>query len=358
MALRTALTRRLSIDLPIVQAPMAGGSDTPELVAAVSGAGGIGFMGAAYLSPEQIAAFADAVRHRSRRPFGINLFAPTPVPPRPTQQAAACDAINAYHLELELEPPGLPDSLMLSFDEQVVAALECSPAAISFVFEIPAAEVLDSIKARNILLLGTATTVEEAMAWERAGADMVIAQGSEAGGHRSSFGAPFEVAMIGTMALVPQIVDAVSVPVLAAGGIMDGRGLAAALALGAAGVQMGTAFLTCDESGASEAYRRAVLTAREQDTRVTRAFSGRPARGIVNRMMGEVEELPDAILPFPWQNALTRPLRAAAAKNNREEFLSLWAGQGLRMAQRQSAGQCVLRIAAEAKAILAALGGG
>ena len=358
MPLRTALTRHLGIDLPIVQAPMAGGSDTPELVAAVGEAGGIGFMGAAYLSPEQISAFADAVRARSRRPFGINLFAPTPVPPRPANNASARNAIASYHLELDLTPPVLPDKLMLSFDQQVAAALDSGAAAISFIFEIPAAEVLDAIKARHILLLGTATTVEEAIAWERAGADMLIAQGGEAGGHRGSFLAPFEAGVIGTMALVPQIVDAVRVPVLAAGGIMDGRGLAAALALGAAGVQMGTAFLTCDEAGTSDAYRRAVLTAREQDTRVTRVFSGRPARGIVNRMMREVEELPDAILPFPWQNALTRPLRAAAAKRNREEFLSLWAGQGLRLAQRQTAVQRVAQIAADAKAILAALGGG
>jgi nitronate monooxygenase len=252
----------------------------------------------------------------------------------------------------------LPERLPLSFDQQVAAALDSGAAAISFIFEIPSAEVIEAAKARGILLLGTATTVEEAVAWERAGADMLIAQGGEAGGHRGSFLAPFDAGQIGTLALVPQVVDAVRLPVLAAGGIMDGRGLAAALALGAAGVQMGTAFLACDEAGASEAYRRAVLTAREQDTRVTRVFSGRPARGIVNRMLREVEDLPDAILPFPWQNALTRPLRAAAARHNREEFLSLWAGQGLRMAQRQSAGQLVARIAADAKSILAALGGG
>jgi nitronate monooxygenase len=154
--------------------------------------------------------------------------------------------------------------------------------------------------------------------------------------------------MVGTMALVPQIVDAVRVPVVASGGIMDGRGIAAALALGAGAVQMGTAFLTCDEAGAPEAYKKAVIDAREHETRLTRAFSGRPARGIVNRFMAEVESAgPAAILPFPLQNALTRPLRAAAAKQGRAEFLSLWAGQGLRMSRRQPAAALVERLSRE-----------
>jgi nitronate monooxygenase len=208
-----------------------------------------------------------------------------------------------------------------------------------------------------MMLMGTATTVEEAVLLERAGVDAVVLQGSEAGGHRGTFATSFEQGMVGTLALVPQAADAVKVPVVASGGIMDGRGIAAALALGAAGVQMGTAFLTCAEAGIPEAYKDAILAAREHQTRVTRAFSGRHARGIVNRFMTEVDrpEMADAILPFPLQNALTRPLREAAAKQGRAEFLSLWAGQGLRLARRQTAASLMARLAAETEAAIGRL---
>ena len=189
-----------------------------------------------------------------------------------------------------------------------------------------------------MFLIGTATTVEEAIALEKSGVDAIVAQGSEAGGHRGSFACDFASAMVGSISLVPQVVDAVGVPVIASGGIMDGRGIVAALALGASAVQMGTAFLTCHEAGIPDAYKQAILTAHEDQTRITRAFSGRPARGIVNRFMTEIEsDEHDVILSFPLQNALTRPLRTAAAKQGRAEFLSLWAGQGVRLSRRQSA---------------------
>ena len=208
-----------------------------------------------------------------------------------------------------------------------------------------------------MFLVGTATTVDEAVALERAGVDAVVAQGSEAGGHRGTFAGDFDASLVGTIALVPQVVDAVKVPVIASGGIMDGRGIAAALALGASAVQMGTAFLTCGEAGIPDAYKDAILKAREHETRLTRAFSGRPARGIVNRFMTEVEGTgaADAILPFPLQNALTRPLRSAAAKQGRPEFLSLWAGQGVRLARRESAGALVERLAHETDTVLRGL---
>jgi nitronate monooxygenase len=177
--------------------------------------------------------------------------------------------------------------------------------------------------------------------------DAIVTQGSEAGGHRSTFAGSFEAGLVGTIALVPQVVDAVTVPVIASGGIMDGRGIAAALALGASAVQMGTAFLTCHEAGIPEAYKEAILTAHEDETRITRAFSGRPARGIVNRFMTEIDSISETILPFPLQNALTRPLRSAAAKQGRAEFLSLWAGQAVRLARRQSAADLIARLVKE-----------
>jgi nitronate monooxygenase len=205
------------------------------------------------------------------------------------------------------------------------------------------------------VLAGTATTVDEAVALERAGVDVVVAQGSEAGGHRGTFDdAKADSSLVGTLALVPQIVDAVRVPVVASGGIMDGRGIAAALALGAGAAQLGTAFLTCDEAGVPDAYKQAILDAHEDETRVTRAFSGRAARGIVNGFMREIDAAGD-VLPFPLQNALTRPLRTAAATQGRAEFLSLWAGQGVRMARRQTAADLVAALVKETDDVITRL---
>ena len=354
MPLQTVLTQRLGLSHPIIQAPMAGGATTVDLVAAVCEAGALGFIGAAYLTPPQIADVSRALRARTARPFGINLFAPLPAPETPRDAAPALERVAPYHAELGLPPPTLPASTGDPFREQLAAALESGASVFSFTFGILPAGAIEAIKARGMFLIGTATTVEEARALEAAGVDAVVAQGSEAGAHRGTFAADFEAAMIGTMALVPQVADAVPVPVIASGGIMDGRGIAAALALGASAAQMGTAFLTCDEAGIPDAHKAAILGAREHETRLTRAFSGRPARGIVNRFMREVEGpgAPGAILPYPLQNVLTRPLRTAAAKQGRAEFLSLWAGQGVRMARRQSAADLVARLATEAEAVV------
>ena len=349
MPLATVLTERLALTHPIVQAPLAGGGDTPTLVAAVSEAGGLGFIGAAYLTAAQIAESAKEVRARTGRPFGINLFAPLPAP-APVDTAPALARVAPYYAELGLErpaPPALPSD---TFDVQLAAALDSGAAVFSFTFGVLPAAALAAIKARGMFVMGTATTVEEAITLARAGVDAVVTQGSEAGGHRGTFLGDFDSGMVGTLALIPQVADAVRVPVVASGGIMDGRGVAAALVLGAAAAQMGTAFLTCEEAGVPPAYKDAILAAREDGTRTTRAFSGRPARGIVNRFMREVDA--GDVLPFPLQNALTRPLRTAAARANRAEFLSLWAGQGVRMARRQKAADLVARLAAEADAAL------
>jgi nitronate monooxygenase len=357
MSIETVLTRRLHIEHPIIQAPLAGGGDTPELVAAVSDAGGIGFIGAAYLTPRQIEETSASVRAKTQRPFGINLFAPAPSPEIPKNADIALAHLAPFFSELGLPIPLLPSKTTESFPEQLAAALESGASAFSFTFGILSSDSITAIKNRGMLLLGTATTVSEAAALEQAGVDAIVAQGSEAGGHRGTFQVEFSSGMVGTMALVPQIADAVRVPVIASGGIMDGRGIAAGLALGASAVQLGTAFLTCDEAGIPDAYKRAILAAQEDQTRITRAFSGRPARGIVNRFMDEIGSGQDdsAILPFPLQNAVTRPLRAAAAKQGRAEFLSLWAGQGLRLARRQSAQQLVARLVDETDRTIAAL---
>jgi nitronate monooxygenase len=358
MPVNTVLTRQLGLTHPIIQAPLAGGGDTPDLVAAVCDAGALGFIGAAYLAPPQIVDASRAVRARTRRPFGINLFAPLPAPEAPNDLGPTLERVAPFYAELGLRAPSFPVPGGHAFDEQLSVALESGASVFSFTFGILPGRAIEAVKARGMFVIGTATTVEEALALERAGADAIVAQGSEAGGHRSTFAEGFEAGLVGTVALVPQVVDAVSVPVIASGGIMDGRGIAAALVLGASGVQMGTAFLTCDEAGIPDAYREAILTAREDGTRLTRAFSGRPARGIVNRFMTEVDRAPESILPFPLQNALTRPLRTAAARAGRAEFLSLWAGQGVRLARRQSAGSLVARLAKETEEAVARLAAG
>ncbi len=356
MPLTTALTRALHLTYPIILAPMAGGATTPALVAAVGEAGGLGFVAGAYSTPSQINQAAHAVRARTVRPFGVNLFAPLPVPPVPTNAAPALARLAAYHAELGLPAPSLPTAPGITFEAQLAAALDCGAAVFSFTFGLLPPEAVRAVKARGVFLMGTATTVEEARQLEAAGVDAVVAQGAEAGAHRGTFAAPFDAAMVGTLALVPQVVDAVRVPVVASGGIMDGRGIAAALALGASAVQLGTAFLTTDEAGIPDAYKAAILAAHEDQTRVTRAFSGRPARGIVNRFMTEVEgESGEAVLPYPYQNALTRPLRTAAAQQGRPEFLSLWAGQGVRLARRGSASALVTQLGDETEAAIGRL---
>ncbi|MEX2541009.1 MAG: nitronate monooxygenase [Trueperaceae bacterium] len=348
MRFQTRLAKRFGTNNPIIQAPMAGGATTIDLVAAVAEAGAMGFFGAAYNTPEQIAELSKGVRERTDRPFGINLFAPIPEPPA-KDPAPMTEAIAAYHRDLGLPAPPYPRWEGDTFDGQLEAALASGASVLSFTFGMLPQEAVAAVKGRGMMLLGTATTVEEAILLERLGVDAVVAQGSEAGAHRGTFAGEFEDAMIGTLALVPQVVDAVSVPVVASGGIMDGRGIAAALTLGAEAVQMGTAFLTCAEAGIPRAHKDALLSAREDSTRVTRAFSGRPARGIVNSFMREVEMADSGarLLPFPLQNTLTRPLRSAAAGQGRPEYLSLWAGQGVRMARQLPAAALVAQLMGE-----------
>lgn len=356
MPASTPLMQRLRLRHPIIQAPMAGGGDTPALVAAVGDAGGMGFVGAAYLTPEQLKSAVQSVRERTASPFGINLFAPLPLPPLP-DTAAAIAQLAPYHGELGLPAPEEPAPPADHFDALVRAALESGAAAFSWTFGIMPPEIISAAKGRGMLVLGTATTVAEARELEMAGVDAIVVQGMEAGGHRGSFTAEGFSTMVGTVALVPQVVDAVAVPVVASGGIMDGRGIAAALALGASAVQMGTAFLTCAEAGVAPAYKQAIIEASDGSTCLTRAFSGRPARGIANRVVRGFQQLgsDEAILPFPWQNALTRPMRLAAARQDRADFLSLWAGQGAPLARRLPAGELVARLAEETAAALARL---
>jgi len=346
----TPLIELLKLTHPIIQAPMAGGATTVDMVAEASKAGALGSLGGAYMTPEQIEAAAEGVRARTDRPFAINLFAS--VPPEPMQgDASRMLALMArYHEQLGLPAPEAPGPQADPLPGQLEAVLRIRPAVLSFTFGRLPAEALARCRELGILTVGTATTVREAQALEQDGVDAIVAQGAEAGGHRGTFLDAFEGAMIGTMALVPQVVDAVSVPVIASGGIMDGRGIAAALALGADFAQMGTAFLTTEESGISDAYKAVVSASRAEQSRITRGFSGRPARGIANAFMRDVDAIGGDILPYPLQNALTRPMRTAGGKSGNINVLSLWAGQGAPLARRESTAELIQRLARETAA--------
>lgn len=348
----TELTRTLNIRYPIFQAPMAGGPTTPDLVAAVSNAGGLGNLGAGYLSPEQIRGAILKIRELTDKPFGINLFVPEQ--PEEDEEAAVqmMDYLNKYRAKLGIAQNPSITKFSESFEEQVQVLLEEKIPVFSFTFGIPSQNVIQAMKQRGTFVIGTATTVDEAKQLDVAGVSAIVAQGCEAGGHRGTFLNKVSESLIGTMALVPQIADQVSVPVIASGGIMDGRGLVAGLALGAGAVQMGTAFLACPESGAHETYKQTILSSHEDSTEITIAYSGKAARGIRTKFMKDLHQYPGTIPAYPIQNALTRDIRQAAAKANDPEYMSLWAGQGLRLANNQSAAAIIKQTIKQAEAWL------
>jgi len=341
--------RKYGLSIPVVLAPMGGGPSTPELVAAVSNAGGLGSLAAAYSNAERIQQDIAAIRKLTKRPFAVNLFSPQAQLPLNDGVNAVSEFLRPYHERLSLKPPELPQKPIEDFDEQLEAVAKAAPPIVSFTFGLLPTKATDRLKAQGTYLMGTATTVDEAKQLERAGVDAVIAQGSEAGAHRGTFAVPAEEALIGTVALVPRVVDAIGVPVIASGGIMDGRGLVAALALGASAVQMGTAFLACKEAGTNAAYREALLRGGKDATTLTRAFSGRMARGLSNEFIEKWNASGLEHLPYPWQNAFTQPMRRAAASAGQAGLLSLWAGQGVGMLRETTAEQLMNDLREEMK---------
>ena len=315
-----------------MQGPFGGGLSSVELVTAVGKAGGLGSFGVHHLTGPQILATEQAIRQGSAAPFALNLWVPLgPEWPEVSDQqwAQALKLLAPAFSELNLPPPDKPQGTQVwpSYDDQIEAVLAARPAVFSFVFGIPSPSILGRCRALGISTVGAATTVAEAVALEEAGVDMVVATGCEAGGHRVAFLQPPEANLIGTLALVPQVCDAVRNPVIAAGGISDRRGVAAALALGAEAVQMGTAFLACDESAAGDLHRQALFSPLAQHTTLTKGFSGRLARGLRNPLLETLQAQPDDILPYPVQNWLTGQLKRAAQTQGRGDLMSLWAGQ-------------------------------
>lgn len=309
-------------------------------------------MGAAYLAPDKIQGQVRKIRDLTKRPFAVNLFVPVSFEANSERIERANMLLRPYREELGIETPEGFVSFAESFEEQLDAVLEERVPVFSFTFGSLGPELVGRLKENGVTVMGTATTVREGLRLEEEGVDMVVAQGSEAGAHRGTFLDDFADAMIGTMALVPQLADVLSVPVIASGGIMDGRGLLAALILGAEAVQMGTAFLVCEESGAHPEYKRAVLDSAADVTAVTRAFSGRPARGLKNRFLVEMGEHQGELPIFPVQNALTQDIRAAARKQGRPEFMSLWAGQAAQLARSTKAAELVRGVVEETEVAL------
>lgn len=348
--------RLVGTELPIVLGPF-GGLSSVELTATVSEAGGLGSFGLYGFGADRIRSTAAALRSRTDRPFALNLWLPLELPgERPPGQGGYggyeraeyetyVAALGALFDAAGAERPDAPVALPPSFDEQIEAALAAEPAVLSFLFGVPPADVVAAAHERGIVVLGTATTVAEARALAAGGVDAIVASGSESAGHRPSFLAPAEDSLVGTLALVPQVADAVDVPVVAAGGIGDRRGVAAAFALGAEAVQVGTAFLATRQSAAPEAHRARIRAAEASDTVLTRAMSGRLARGLRNRAVREIEE-GGVIAPFPLQNALTGVFRRAAAERGDAELLSLWMGQGAGLAHLDDAAELVADLAA------------
>ncbi len=334
------IVKKCNIRFPIIQAPMAGVT-SPRLVAAVSNAGGLGSLGAAYMSPKEIKEAIREIRDLTEMPFSINLFAPASMPYDKKSIAQAQKFLDYFRKELEI-PTALPDfSALPEFEEQIEIILEERPPIFSFTLGIPPLPILQRLKKEKILIMGTATTVEEALLLEKSGVDAVIAQGSEAGGHRATFLDLDYDPMLGISALVPHLAYALKVPVIAAGGIMNGDGIASAFALGAAAAQLGTAFIACPESGAPRAYKDALLHPHSMATIVTTVFSGKPARVLYNKFVKEMQMKNAPIAPFPFQNILTKDIRTTAAKFNRADLMALYAGQNYPLVTNLPAGEIV-----------------
>jgi nitronate monooxygenase len=336
------VSRLLKLEYPIVQGPFGGGLSSVALTVAIAEAGGLGSYGAHHLEPAEIRALGEELRAATSRSFALNLWVSTHDLPEHEMTrerfVAAVRRLSPLYEEVGVAAPPYPERFAPSFESQAEAVLEAGPPAFSFVFGVPDERILAAFRDAGIVTLGTATTPDEAVALDEAGIDIVVASGAEAGGHRGAFLAPAEESLVGTLPLVRIAVSEVQAPVIAAGGIADARGVAAALALGAEGVQIGTAFLATDESGARPEHKAALLDGARRTT-LTRAFSGRLARGIPNRLCDGV-----AFEPYPYQSYLLRPILQAA----RADLVAMWCGQGAPLLGHRSAAALVAALAAGA----------
>ncbi|MDN3016012.1 nitronate monooxygenase [Paenibacillus sp. BSR1-1] len=347
-------TRLLKVKYPIIQAPMAGGITSSELVAAVSNSGALGMIGAGYMSPEQVRLQIKEVQQLTDKPFGVNVFVPAKYEADEERLHIAKTLLQPILEELGVEDkvtlPSFEEDLQ-SFHEQLKVILDENVPICSFTFGIPPLEMVNKLKENGVVLIGTATTVSEALINEKAGMDAVVVQGTEAGGHRGTFHIENKHSLIGLMSLIPQVADQISIPVIAAGGIMDGRGLIAAKSLGALGVQMGSAFLVCEESSANPIHKEAIIQATEEQIVVTKAFSGKMARGVSNRFIEKMSSFEDELPDYPIQNELTKAIRKNSSAKGNPENMSLWAGQSPRLARKLCASDLINQIVNEAEIV-------
>lgn len=338
-----------NIEIPIVQAPMAGAMDW-ELAAAAAEAGALGSLPCAMLNAQQVREQMGKIRARTKKPINLNFFCHTPPTLSNARETRWRERLAPYYRELGIDPAApVPSSNRAAFDAAMCDVVEeTKPDVVSFHFGLPEPALVDRVKAGGFLMMGSATTAAEARWLEARGVDAIIAQGNEAGGHRGIFLSEDISTQPGTFALIPQIVDAVKVPVIAAGGIADARGIAAAFALGAAGVQIGSAYLWCPESKISAPHRAALKSARDDGTALTNLMTGRPARGIINRLMREVGPISDVAPEFPLAAGALAPLRAKAEAQGSGDFSPLWAGQAASLGRGMPAGQLTKALAAAA----------
>lgn len=332
----TRISTRLGIRYPIVQGPL-GGILSQRLTAAVSNYGGLGSFGANLLAPNAISDVIAELRTLTDKPFAMNLWVSTEDENATHSNQAAFERSLATVRPIIESLGGMLPSYgpytAIKFEDQVRTLIDARVPVFSFIVGIPPKEIRDECRAKGIVLMGTATTPDEAIELQKADVDIIVASGFEAGGHRGSFLGPAEDSLMGTFSLVPQVADAVSVPVIAAGGIADARGISAAFALGAEGVQIGTAFLACEESGANALYRATVLSAAARKTHLTRGFTGRLGRGIKNQIMDVMNSPNVRVLPYPLQRYLMRSVTAAAEKAGQSDFMTMWAGQSAALAR-------------------------
>lgn len=339
------------IDHPILQAPMAGVT-SPQMAIATSEAGALGAIAGAMLTLDGLRQELQMVKQGTSRPFNVNFFVHKPPAVDPARDAAWRRKLAGYYGELGVSPDAKGPSRAAFDGAACELVVEFKPKVASFHFGLPDRTLIQRLKTAGILVIASATTVEEALLLEAEGADAVIAQGAEAGGHRGMFLADDIARQPGTMALVPQVVDAVKVPVIAAGGIGDGRGIAAALALGAAGAQIGTAFMLTPEAKTVALHRAALKKANDGSTTITNVFTGRPARGIVNRIVSELGPLSPDAPAFPLAAEATQPLRGPAEARGSTDFTPLWSGQAPTLAREMPAGELVKTMVRETEAVL------
>ncbi|MBX9591011.1 MAG: nitronate monooxygenase [Hyphomonadaceae bacterium] len=336
----------IGIDLPIIQAPMAGANGSAMAVA-VSEAGGLGSLPCAMLDAAKMRAEVGVIRQRTAKPFNVNFFCHKPAKPDPQRDAAWKARLSAYYVELGLDADAsAPAVNRAPFDAAMCEIVEdLKPKVVSFHFGLPAPALLGRVKAAGCIVLSSATTAEEARWLEDRGCDAIIAQGYEAGGHRGMFLTDTIAAQAGTFALLPQVVDAVKVPVIAAGGIADGRGVAAAFALGASAAQVGTAYLFTPEATITTIHRASLRAARDDHTALTNIFTGRPARGLINRAMRELGPMSDLAPAFPTAGGALAPLKARAEATGSGDFSAQWSGQAARLGREMGASELTRKLA-------------